>query len=114
MVLIVVEARGSPLSASGDEPGRPESQLNPFTLSHIRAHGSRGKAGRGGGLGSNALGFAVHGERVVWRDDSSSLERLALHALRVPLPFDAVEFHGSKGRVKTPLAPRTGGAAAIP
>ena len=53
-------------------------------------------------------GFAVHGERVVWRDDSSSLERLARHALRAPLPFDAVELHGSKVRVKTPPDPRTG------
>jgi hypothetical protein len=59
-------------------------------------------------LGWVHSGFAVHGERVVWRDDPSSLERLARYALRAPMPFDAVELHGSKVRVKTPPEPRTG------
>ena len=59
-------------------------------------------------LGWVHSGFAVHGERVVWRDDSASLERLARYALRAPVPFDAVELHGAKVRVKTPPDPRTG------
>lgn len=48
MVLIVVEARGSPHSPCGDESGLPEIQLNPFILSHIRAHGSGGEGRRVG------------------------------------------------------------------
>ena len=59
-------------------------------------------------LGWVHSGFAVHGERVVWRDDLASLERLARYALRAPMPFDAVELQGAKVRVKTPPDPSTG------
>lgn len=52
--------------------------------------------------------FAVCGARVAWRYDQLSLERLARQVLRAPVPFNAVELHGSRISLKTQPDPRPG------
>lgn len=53
-------------------------------------------------------GFSVHGDRVVWPEETAAMERLARYMLRAPVPLEAVECDGDKVRVKTPADPRTG------
>jgi Putative transposase/Transposase zinc-binding domain len=53
-------------------------------------------------------GFSVHGDRVVWPEETVAMERLARYMLRAPVPLEAVAWDGDKVRVKTPADPKTG------